>query len=98
MLILTVSKLNYFCFSRNYENLKEKIQEISNTNNLKFKDLSYYFLSDANAENIREMDGKTVLIDYDDIWGWVFKNKDTIKALKGVKRKQREERAINVKR
>ena len=43
---------------------------------------SYYFLSDANAENIIEMDGKTVLIDYDDAWGWVFKNKGTIQALK----------------
>ena len=70
-----------------YEDLEEKLYEISQNNSLKFKDLSYYFLSDANAGNIREMDGKTVLIDYDDAWGWVFKNKDAIKALKNTEKR-----------
>ena len=71
--------------SGNYEELKNKLFEISQETKIKFKDLEYYFLSDANKNNIRSFDGKTKMIDYDDAYNWVKNNKEIIKKLKGTK-------------
>ena len=67
----------------NYQQLEDDLFSISKDINVKFKDLEYYFLSDANKDNIGLIDGKTVLVDYDDAYTWVRNNKALIKQLKG---------------
>jgi hypothetical protein len=61
--------------------IKQKLFEIANKFNLDFNELEYYFLSDANSSNIRKVQNSSFLIDYDDSWPWVFKNKQLIKKL-----------------
>lgn len=73
--------MKYSKDSGNYEDLKNALFEISKETGFKMRDLEYYFLSDANKDNIRSIDGKTVLIDYDDSWPWVFKNKQKLQSL-----------------
>ena len=68
-----------------YNDLEKALSEIAGEINVDFQELKYYFLADANKENIRIIDGKTVLIDYDDSWDWVFNNKNIIKNLRGDK-------------
>lgn len=73
--------MKYSNKSGNYEDLENALFEISEETGFKFQNLKYWFLSDANRDNIREIDGRTVLIDYDDVWPWVFKNKQNLKDL-----------------
>jgi len=62
--------------------IENRLIEIASNNKFKFKDLEYYFLSDANSSNIRKIENTSVLIDYDDSWPWVFKNKEIINKIK----------------
>ena len=64
-----------------FEDLQQSIFQSFREIEGKKKDIKHYFLADANQDNIRKIDNKTVLIDYDDIWPWVFKNKDLIKQI-----------------
>ena len=67
----------------NYQQLERDLRSISKDIGVKFKRLEKYFLSDANEGNIGKINGKTVLIDYDDAFNWVMNNLDLINNLKG---------------
>lgn len=78
-------KFYYMLFSEtsgSLDELEKELFSISEQTGFKFKELEYYFLADANRNNIRKINDKTVLIDYDDVWPWVFKNKQKIAEIK----------------
>jgi hypothetical protein len=53
--------------------LEDHLAEIAGSNYKLYKDLDYYLLDDANASNRGKVNGKTVLIDYDN-WYLPFRN------------------------
>jgi len=58
--------------------LRQFLHETFETIGGRKKDINHYFLADAGAGNIRKINGFTVLIDYDEVYGWLVNNKDLI--------------------